>query len=69
MLGGKVVEECVECKCSHMDGEHCKVYDFPKLKWQAGHPFFSRCSCAPPAIIESGKKFVNPLKQSKRSRR
>jgi len=57
---------CKDCERYYADIFRCSVYDDPhKLMWaRHGKP----CPFNPPKEEEKKKKFVNPIKQSKRKR-
>jgi len=48
--------------CYKVDGNKCAAYMIPSAKWRLGN-----CALANHIIIEEDeKKFINPIKQSKR---
>ena len=56
-----VIEQCIESKCNKIKNGECVAYLWPEKKWRLG-----RCPLAPKPIVEQKKKFVNPLKASKK---
>ncbi len=59
-------EEVIEKgPCNKIDGKKCAAYMLPAAKWKLGD-----CGLASHLInLEDEKKFVNPIKQSKRTGR
>jgi hypothetical protein len=51
----------VNVPCSRIDGEYCKVYVNPEVKWKY-HP----CPFSQTAITEEQERMLNPIKASKR---
>ena len=66
-LREQCVEQCSGCNKIYSDGDTgdvCIAYLYPKEKWRQGN-----CALASHAVVEEGtkpKKFINPIKRSKR---
>lgn len=59
----EVIDKCQGCE--NLDGDFCNCYLYPQAMWRKGNPCIRFCD-PNIAIEEKKKKFVNPLKYSKR---
>ena len=66
-----VVEPCDGCSNVHTfpDGNFCRVYAEPAMKWMAGHCTMSSNGNGKAQEASPAAKKLNPLKASKRSQR